>query len=158
MMKRVRRGFTIAELLVVIAITTIILALIAVPLVQGFRLMRAAQSFSEAQARAKIVIEKISREMGSAAAVLDNSSPAASVEVRVPLVLAQTPAEDAQDTIVGGLEPPTPQYGSVLILMGKVDIILASKGDPGNPTYNPGRDMVDPTSPQTSQKDTNNNT
>ncbi|MFN8139786.1 MAG: prepilin-type N-terminal cleavage/methylation domain-containing protein [Fimbriimonadales bacterium] len=145
MMKRVRRGFTIAELLVVIAITTIILALIAVPLVQGFRLMRAAQSFSEAQARAKIVIEKISREMGSAAAVLDNSSPAAAVEVRVPLVLAQTPAEDAQDTIVGGLEPPTPQYGSVLILMGKVDIILASKGDPGNPTYNPGRDMVDPT-------------
>ncbi len=140
-----RKAFTLIEMLVVIAITAIILTLIAVPLVQGFRLTRAAQSFAEAQAMGKQVIDRISRELGTAAAVLDNSTTASSVEIRVPLVIAKNPADDALDTIIGGAEPPTPQYGSVYILFGKIDIVLASKGDPGNPIYNPYRNMIDPT-------------
>lgn len=142
---KARRAFTIAELLVVIAITAIILTLIAVPLIQGFRLTRAAQSFSEAQSMGRQVVERISRELGTAAAVLDNTTTAAAVEVRVPLAIAKTPAEDAMNTIIGGRESPTNEFGSVFVLNGKIDIVLVSKGDPGNPIYNPGRGMIDPT-------------
>jgi prepilin-type N-terminal cleavage/methylation domain-containing protein len=144
MKKRVQKAFTLIELLVVIAITTILLTLIAIPLVEGFRLTRTGQAFAEAQEKARLIAERISREIGGAAAVLDNSVPASAVEIRLPL-----------GTFTGGGPPPpatteiqqdaAARYGSLYLSYAKIDIIPAAKGDPGNPTFNPGRNRTDPT-------------
>ena len=85
MKNRMQKGFTLIELLVVFAITAAILTLLAVPLIQGFRLTRAGQAYAEAQDRARLVMDRISKELGTAAAVLDNSLPSAAVEIKLPL-------------------------------------------------------------------------
>ena len=65
-----RRAFTLIEMLTVIAITAVLMGLIIIPLVQSFNLTRAAQGFSEAQDKARMLIEKISTEVVTTMMVL----------------------------------------------------------------------------------------
>lgn len=68
-MMRLRRAFTLIELLTVMAISAILLGLIVLPLFQSFNLTRAAQAFSDAQDRARVLTDRIAREVGNAAMV-----------------------------------------------------------------------------------------
>jgi prepilin-type N-terminal cleavage/methylation domain-containing protein len=74
-MPRYRRssGFTLIELLVVIALTLVMLTLLFGPLIQGFQLTARAQTTTQAQDSARVAMEQISRELGSAAAVRDTT-------------------------------------------------------------------------------------
>lgn len=88
-MKR-RTGFTLIELITVLAISAILLTLIAIPVVQGFNITRAAQAFADGQDRARQVMARIEREVGNAASVRDNTGLAGTVNVRVPGLAANT--------------------------------------------------------------------
>lgn len=110
MTMRNRRAFTLIELLTVIAITGVLMTLIIIPVVQSFNLTRAAQGFSEAQDRARILIDRISREIGNAAGVRANDGLAGSVAVVVP-------GADGQ--------PET-----VILPYTKLDLVVPAQGDP----------------------------
>ena len=143
MMNRQKRAFTLIELLVVMAITAVILTLVAIPLVQGFKLTRTGQAFAEAQDKARQVIGKIGKEISTAAAVLDNSPAAAAVEISLPLGVPQ-PGETG-NTVTSAVRNPGDPFGSLYLQNAKIDLVPAAKGDPGNPQFNPGRLKVDPT-------------
>lgn len=122
---RLRRAFTLVEMLIVLAITAILITLIGIPLVQGFNLTRASQAFAEAQGVAREVASRFNRELSTAATVLDNSTPEAAVEVKMPLR--------------GG------GWGYIRLHNAKIDFVAPAQGDPTNPGFNPGRNRVDPT-------------
>jgi prepilin-type N-terminal cleavage/methylation domain-containing protein len=124
-MRIARKGFTLIELLVVMAITAILITLIGIPLIQGLNLTRAGQAFSEAQDVARELQSRLNKELSTAALVLDNSTPQAAVEIRLPLQ-------------AGG-------QGWLRLHNAKIDFVPAAKGDPSNPQYNPGRNKQDPT-------------
>ncbi len=84
MKTRLRQAFTLVELLTVIAITAVLLTVIVLPIVQTFNLTRTAQAFQEAQDRARIVTERISREMSNSAGVRDNTGFGGQVNIVVP--------------------------------------------------------------------------
>ncbi|MBL1149749.1 MAG: type II secretion system protein [Armatimonadetes bacterium] len=130
---RESRAFTLIELIVVIAITSIVLTIITIPLLQAFRLTRAGQAFSEAQSEARNIVEQMNKELSTAVLVLDNTRPESSVEVQLPL--SSDPVNPAFAN----------QWGSVFLYSGKIDMVPAAKGDPGNPLFNPGRNRTDPT-------------
>jgi prepilin-type N-terminal cleavage/methylation domain-containing protein len=67
-------GFTLVEMLVVIAITIILFALLLRPLVEALHLTQSAQTQAAAQDSARTTIERLTRELGSAVFVYDNSS------------------------------------------------------------------------------------
>ena len=69
-----RAAFTLVEMLVVIAITVILFALLLRPLVESLRLTQSAQVQAAAQDAARITMERITRELGSAVYVYDNAS------------------------------------------------------------------------------------
>ncbi len=149
MTKTIHKGFTLIELLVVLAITAVLLTLLALPLIQGFRLTRTGQAYAEAQDRARNIMDRISKEMGSAAAVLDNSVNSAAIEVQLPLgVFSGAGAPPATSTEIS--EDPAARVGSIYMSYAKIDLIPAAKGDPGardaSGTYfNPYRGKFDPT-------------
>jgi prepilin-type N-terminal cleavage/methylation domain-containing protein len=66
-------GFSLIELLVVIAITLVLITLLFGPLIQGFQLTSRAQTATQAQDSARVAMEQITRELGSAAAVRDTT-------------------------------------------------------------------------------------
>jgi prepilin-type N-terminal cleavage/methylation domain-containing protein len=126
-----RKAFTLVELLVVMAITAILLTLIGIPLVQGLNLTRSTQAFAEAQDIAREIQSKINKELSTAVAVLDNSTPQSSIEVAMPLK--------------NGAGQFLNQYGHIFLSSAKLDFVPPAKGDPSNPQFNPGRGVVDPT-------------
>jgi prepilin-type N-terminal cleavage/methylation domain-containing protein len=76
------RGFTLVELLVVIAITAILLGLLLVPLVQGFRYTRQGQVQSQAQTTVRLALEQIQNDLKRAAYVFDTSNRTVNIWVR----------------------------------------------------------------------------
>ena len=68
-----RRAFTLIELLTVIAISALLMTIIVVPVFQSFNFTRSAQSFADAQARARIVADRVSREIGNSVGVRSTS-------------------------------------------------------------------------------------
>lgn len=80
----IKRAFTLIELLVVIGISAILLTLVAIPLIQGFNLTRAAQGFAAAQDRARVLIDQITREISNSSGVRDNTGNAGSQWIVVP--------------------------------------------------------------------------
>ncbi len=60
-MMRRRQAFTLIELLTVIAITAILLTIIVLPVLDSFNLLRSGQGWSEAQERARLLLDKVSR-------------------------------------------------------------------------------------------------
>ncbi|MEN3002483.1 MAG: prepilin-type N-terminal cleavage/methylation domain-containing protein [Armatimonadota bacterium] len=71
---KLRRGFTLVELLVVIAITAVLLGLLLVPLVQGFRYTRQGQVQAQAQTTTRFALERIQNDLKRAAYVFDTSN------------------------------------------------------------------------------------
>ena len=67
-------GFTLVELLVVIAISVLLFGLLLKPLVDSLSLTQQAQATAAAQDSARKTMEVVTRELGSAAYVYDNSS------------------------------------------------------------------------------------
>ncbi len=66
-------GFTLVELLVVIAITAILLGLLLIPLVQGFRLTRQGQIQAQAQDTARLALNQFTNDLRRAAYVFDSA-------------------------------------------------------------------------------------
>ncbi len=132
-MNRLRKAFTLIELLTVIAITAVLLAIILVPIIQSFNLTRGAQAYSDAQDKARIVAEKIAREIGNAAGVRDNGGARGSVVIRVP----SGPGSDVPDA-------------EVLLPYGKIDLLLPARGEPefdvnGDVVFRNDQGVIDPT-------------
>jgi prepilin-type N-terminal cleavage/methylation domain-containing protein len=127
-----RAGFTLVEILVVLAITSILMLLVFGPLVQSFNITRRAQAESEAQQMARGVLDDITAELANATYVRDNTTPEARLEILLP--------EDFFET------PDLPEnHRLVPLSFAKLDFYPPSKGDPGNPEYNPYIDKIDPT-------------
>lgn len=123
------RAFTLIELITVIAISAILLTLILIPVIQSFNLTRAAQGFADAQDRARILIDSITREISNSSGVRDNSGVRGSLGIVLPGQNGN-PAE--------------------LILDGvKLDIVKPAQGNPGNirdgAFVNPDTNKADPT-------------
>ena len=119
----VRRAFTLIELLTVMAITSIILALIVIPVIQSFNLFRQAQALADAQEKGRLLIERISHEISDAQSVRSASGTVASTlnggNATVPRdsVTVQVPGKDKTWT-------------DVSLPHAKIDVILPSQGDP----------------------------
>lgn len=130
-MQRKNSGFTLIEMLTVLAITAVLLTLIVLPVIQTFTLLRGAQSFADAQDKARTLIERITREMSNAAGVRDNAGIKGIVNVIVP-------GENGNPV-------------SVSLQYAKLDLIKPAEGDPslrevGTGAYfNPNTGRFDPT-------------
>jgi prepilin-type N-terminal cleavage/methylation domain-containing protein len=124
--QRQPRGFTMTELLVVIAITSILMGLLFIPIIQGFNVTRRARAESEAQTAARTGLERITREIRSAAYVFDNTG----APVAIPLNRTVNMAP-------GGTPTNLP-----LIMFAKIDIVPS-----GTQGLAPG-DVLDPTTGQ----------
>lgn len=130
---RRNHAFTMIELLTVVAITAILMTIIVVPIFQSFNFTRAAQSFAEAQNRARAVAERIARETGNAVSVRDNSGLRGAITLALP--------GRNQGTTVLVTEPGL-----------KLDLVIAAQGEPetdpntGLPIYrDPNTGKIDPT-------------
>lgn len=127
--RSMKAAFTLVEMLTVIAITAILLALIIIPVVQGFNLTRNAQAFADAQDKARQVIERVGREVAGSAAILENSGVAGQIAVMVP---------SRNGT-------PVP----ILLDYAKLDILKPAEGEPlrgpSGAYINPDTGKEDPT-------------
>ncbi len=129
-MSRLRRAFTLIEMLTVLAITAVLLTLIIVPVVQSFNLTRDGQAFADAQDKARIVVERVSREIGNSAGVRDNTGLKGAIAVLVP---------GRNNTLIA----------PILLEYTKIDVVRPAEGDPlRGPTgalINPNTGREDPT-------------
>jgi prepilin-type N-terminal cleavage/methylation domain-containing protein len=105
-----RRAFTLIELLTVIAISSILLSIIAIPLIQSFNLTRVGQGFAEAQSRARILIDAIAREISTSSGVRDNTGDKGAVDIWLP-------GKDGKEVFVR-------------LYNAKVDILMPMLGEP----------------------------
>lgn len=105
-----RRAFSLIELLTVIAISSILLTIIAIPLIQSFNLTKVGQSFADAQDRARIIIDRVTREISTSVGVRDNTGDRGAVDVWLP-------GRDGSEQFVR-------LYNS------KLDILMPQAGDP----------------------------
>lgn len=146
-MNKKQKAFTLIELLTVMAISAILLTIIAIPVIQSFNLTRAAQGFSDAQNRARLLVERIEREISNAAAIRDNTGTKGVLAVQVPgdngaLVYVELPYSKI-DIVKPASGDPASRVGTAYIDpdTGKVDPTLRrAKGQPNLPAA-PG-DMV----------------
>lgn len=115
-----RKAFTMVEMLTVIAITAVLMGIIIIPLIQSFNLTRAAQGFSEAQDKARFLIERISREISNSAGVRDNEGLKGAIGIRIP----------GRPTALGGTNGGAQEV--MLIEHGKIDFYKPAQGDPTN--------------------------
>lgn len=128
-MKTLRKGFTLIELMTVLAITAILMGIIIYPMIQSFNLTRAALGYSDAQERARVLLEAISRDIENSVGVRENDGVKGQLAVVLP----------GQDT--------TP----VLLFLdyAKLDIVKPAQGDPSlvqnGAYYNPDTGRYDPT-------------
>ena len=113
---RTDRAFTLLELIVVMAITALLLTIITFPVVHSFNLTRSAQSFADAQNRARVLIDQLTREIGNSAGVRDNSGRRGSQYVSIP-------SDPNGDGNIDG-------YADVLLSNVKLDIMAPASGDP----------------------------
>ncbi|MFQ3586137.1 MAG: prepilin-type N-terminal cleavage/methylation domain-containing protein [Fimbriimonadaceae bacterium] len=115
-------GFTLVELLTVMAITAVLLTLVILPVIQSFNLTREAEGFSEAQEKARRLVERISREISQSAGVLDPGPTRGQLAVEVP-------------GRNGAAIPP------VILEFATVDLVRPAAGDP---TRGPSGAFVNP--------------
>lgn len=122
------RAFTLVELITVIAITAILMTIIVVPMIQSFNTVRGAEAFSNAQEKARILLETISREISNGAGVRDNAGDLGACDVVVP-----------------GLDGT---LYAVRLRYTKLDIIKPAQEGPVDASgyfINPGNGKIDPT-------------
>ena len=70
-----RLGFTLVELLVVIAITSVLLVIIAKPLIDGFNITNRASTEVESQTAARTTLREVSASLSNAVFIYDNDRP-----------------------------------------------------------------------------------
>jgi prepilin-type N-terminal cleavage/methylation domain-containing protein len=126
MKRAISQAFTLIELLVVVAVSAVILSIVAIPMVQGFNLTRTSQAYADAQAAARVVRDMILSDLGNAAGIYFNPTPA------------------------GGLNLELPSPVGLMNFPGtKIDILKPAQGDPlrgpSGAFINPATGMEDPT-------------
>lgn len=112
-------GFTLVELLVVIAITAILLGLLLIPLVQGFRLTRQGQLQAQAQDATRLAINRLANDLKRAAYVFDSAD-------RVMML----PVRDGNGNVV-----------SVPMRYAVIDMVMPAYGDPSQESNDPTSDI-----------------
>lgn len=112
-------GFTLVELLVVIAITAILLGLLLIPLVQGFRLTRQGQLQAQAQDATRLAINQLANDLKRAAYVFDSAD-------RVIML----PVRDGNGNVV-----------SVPLRYAVIDLVMPAYGDPSQESNDPTSDI-----------------
>lgn len=148
MKRALRNGFTLIELLVVIAITAILMTVIVIPIYDSFNYTRYAQAFSDAQSKARIVADRIARDIG-------NSNGARNTNYLVPTTLNGNAASIAANSLIvrvpmiGGTTSAAPQQIEVVLPYVKMDLVEPAEGQvPANPALgytNPYNGLIDPT-------------
>ena len=123
---RRRAGFTLLELLTVMALTVVLLGIIVYPLVYSFNITRAGQGFADAQNRARILVEQITKEVGNAAYVRDNSGDAGAIVIDLP----------------SGVATPN-NFVRIRLENARLDIMAPAQGDP-TPSTQPGGGLINP--------------
>ena len=137
---RSNRGFSLVEILVVMAISVILVGLVLAPVMQSFRMTRQAQAMIDAQDAARLGMEQISRELGEAMYVFDNSV--------VPVTIyddGTTPAFTYHDGEQGPIQLPVRQFADNIecftLPFGKIDFVLPKMtmhcNNPAHPSGKP---------------------
>ncbi len=145
-MMKLRRAFTLIELLTVIAISAVLMTIIVVPVFQSFNFTRSAQAFADAQARARIVADRISNEIGNSVGVRSSS-------LLVQTILNGNLANVPQHSLIvelpikGSQTTNFPQMIDVVLPYVKLDLLKPAEGDAKNgpPYTNPVNGYIDPT-------------
>ena len=117
-----RRAFTLIEILIVIALTTLLFALLLVPLVSAIKYTRQVQSLTAAQDAVRITRERLTRELSSAVFVFDNTSH----RFTVPTGAIRT-GSDVLYTNFLNLDVPTSAVGGKTVAHAynaKLDLVL----------------------------------
>lgn len=112
-------GFTLVELLVVIAITIILLGLLLIPLVQGFRLTRQGQIQAQAQDTTRLAINQFTNDLKRAAYVFDSADR-----------VIYLPVRNGQGQVV-----------NVPLRYAVIDMVMPAYGDPSQPSNDPTSDI-----------------
>jgi prepilin-type N-terminal cleavage/methylation domain-containing protein len=112
-------GFTLVELLVVIAITAILLGLLLIPLVQGFRLTRQGQIQAQAQDTVRLALNQFTNDLKRAAYVFDSADRVISLPVR-----------NGQGQVV-----------NVPLRYAVIDMVMPAYGDPSQESNDPTSDI-----------------
>jgi prepilin-type N-terminal cleavage/methylation domain-containing protein len=112
-------GFTLVELLVVIAITAILLGLLLIPLVQGFRLTRQGQIQAQAQDTTRLALNQFTNDLKRAAYVFDSADRVINLPVR-----------NGQGQVV-----------NVPLRYAVIDMVLPAYGDPSQESNDPTSDI-----------------
>lgn len=143
-MYRNRKGFTLIELITVMAISAILLSIITVPMIQTFAATRQAQSYSDAQDAARLLTERVAKEISEAAGVREVEG----LGGRVAIVI-QPPARGVDQN---GVAVTVPNAGTSFITVGmnytKLDLIMPQKvgqRGPGGGFIDPNTGKEDPT-------------
>lgn len=132
-MRNNRRAFTLIELITVMAISTILLGIIVVPMFESFRATRTAQSFADAQDKARLLTERLTREINESMGIKEIDGIGGRASIVVPI-----PNNGVDD---GGVAVPfTPGWVKVGMNYTKVDIVLPAKVG----TRGPGGGFIDP--------------
>ncbi|MFN3689482.1 MAG: type II secretion system protein J [Fimbriimonadales bacterium] len=114
-----RKGFTLIELLVVIAITAILLGLLLIPLVQGFRLTRQGQIQAQAQDTVRLALNQLTNDLRRAAYVFDSADRV----ITIPVLNQQG------------------QVVNVPMRHAIVDMVAPAYGDPSQESNDPTSDI-----------------
>jgi prepilin-type N-terminal cleavage/methylation domain-containing protein len=112
-------GFTLTELLVVIAITLILLGLLLIPLVQGFRLTRQGQIRAQAQDTVRLALNQFTNDLKRAAYVFDSADRVINLPVR-----------NGQGQVV-----------NVPLRYAVIDMVMPAYGDPSQESNDPTSDI-----------------
>jgi type II secretory pathway pseudopilin PulG len=107
------------ELLVVIAITAILLGLLLIPLVQGFRLTRQGQIQAQAQDTTRLAINQFTNDLKRAAYVFDSADRVISL-----------PVQNEQGQVV-----------NVPLRYAVIDMVMPAYGDPSQESNDPTSDI-----------------
>lgn len=129
-----RRAFTLIELLTVMAITAVMMTLIVLPIFQSFNFTRTAQAFADAQDKGRLLVDRISREVGNAILVRGGSIGL----TRLNQTNILSPTDYGQPGAPNGsVVVRVPNKGrtavvEVLLPNAKLDLVPPAQGNPGD--------------------------
>lgn len=141
MRKSRQYAFTLIELITVMAITAILLTIITVPMIQTFNATRTAQAYSDAQDKARILTDRLSKEIGEAVAIRDVDGISGRVSIVAPIPTSGIDDNGATITTPGG-------YVKISMNYTKLDLIPPQKVGQRGPSgayIDPNTGKEDPT-------------